>query len=457
MKKEGEKIENTDEEEGLSKEKIPVASDYLKILEERGLEKQKEAYERVIDIAREIKNEGGKALLVGGSVRDMILGVTSKDFDLEIYRMPAEKVEEIAKKFGIVSEVGRAFGILKISVNGIDIDISLPRTDSEIGEGHRDFKIKTDPSMSIKEAARRRDFTINSIAADPLIGEIFDYFNGIEDLRSRILKVTDPVKFREDPLRVLRAMQFIGRFGLEVESKTAEIIREIAPLVKKMSKERLIKEWEKLLLLSEKPSLGLTSAMVLGVLKELHPEIISLKGTEQEAEWHPEGDVWVHTLMAVDEAARIIRRENIDNETAFVVMLSTLAHDFGKPEVTEFMEGKIRSRGHEEAGIAPTKKSLETLGVSGLIQEKVEKIVADHLKPSMLYIEETIKGKKVSDGTIRRLARRVYPATIYELVLCAEADHTGRGPFLDPHFPDQYLLPLREYPAGAWMLKKQEA
>ena len=449
------KIENIDGENGVSSEKIPASLEYLKILEGRGLEKQKEAYKKVIDIVRAIKEAGGRALLVGGSVRDMALGATSKDFDIEIYNLPAEEVEQIAKKIGKVSDVGKAFGILKITFDdGVDIDISLPRMDSKIGVGHRGFEVKTDPAMSVKEAARRRDFTINSMAADPLTGEIFDFFGGIKDLRERRLKITDDERFRDDPLRVLRAMQFIGRFGLEVDPKSADAIRDMASMLKELPKERLIKEWEKLLLLSEMPSIGLSAGMALDILKEMHPEITPLKGTEQEKEWHPEGDVWVHTLMAVDEAARIIRRENLDNETALVVMFSTLAHDFGKPSVTEFKEGRLKSHGHEEAGLAPTRQFLETLGVSGEIREKVEKIIANHLKPSMFYIEEVIKGKKVSDGTIRRLARRIHPATIYELVLCAEADHTGRGPFIDPRMPDQFLLPLREYPARSWLLKR---
>lgn len=436
-----------------------LSKEFPNVLREAGHEKHAEAYEKVTELAEIIKSSGGRALLVGGFVRDFALGRISKDFDLEISGLEAKKVEEIVNQFGAVSEVGKAFGILKIHVApGIDLDVSLPRTDSKTAEGgHKGFKTKSDPFMSIEDAARRRDFTINAMAADPLTGEVFDPFGGREDLKNRVLRVTDPERFKDDPLRALRAIQFVARMGLSIHPETEKEIQKMIPELKKLPKERIFEEWKKMLLKSEKPSLGLAAGMALNIWKELHPEFPPLKETPQEYEWHPEGDVWIHTMMAVDEAAYIAKRENLDDDKVLTVMLATLCHDLGKPSTTEFEEGRIRSRAHEEAGVEPTEKFLSSLGADKLTTEKVIKLVTDHLKPSMFYIEEAVKGKKVRDGALRKLAKRIHPASMYELVLVAEADHLGRGPFLDPKDPGQFLLPLGEYPAGKWFRKKVQA
>jgi len=442
-------------ESGFLETEFPSPAEYIEKLGNLGYENLGEAYKKVIAICEAVGGIGGKALLVGGSVRDRFIGQISKDFDIEVYGLEPERLEEIVSGFGKVSDVGRAFGILKISSEGgIDIDVSVPRRDSKIGEGHRGFAVKTEPNMSVEDAARRRDFTINSMAADPLTGEIFDPFNGIQDLRERRLRVTDPERFRDDPLRVLRGLQFMARFGLNLEPETARIMESMVPELKKLPKERFLEEWKKMLLKSEMPSIGLITGMALGVFHELHPELPPLKETPQEKEWHSEGDVWIHTLMAVDEAAQIIRRENLSEEKSWVVMLATLAHDFGKPAVTGFEEGRLKSHGHESAGKEPAKTFLNTLGVDNLTTEKVIRIVVNHLAPATFYISEEIKGEKISDGAIRRLAQRIHPATIQELVLVAEADHLGRGPLSDPEMSEQLLLSFGEFPAGEWLLER---
>ena len=432
---------------------FPKPEEFIKIMREQGLEKHAQAYEKVLEIAAAIKEAGGLALLVGGSVRDAVMGKVSKDFDMEVYRLEAVKVEEIVKRFGKVSEVGKAFGILKIGLEtGMDIDVSLPRTDSKIGEGHRGFEVKTDPFMSIKDAGLRRDFTMNAIAADPMTGEVFDSYNGVSDIKNKIIRITDPERFKDDPLRVLRALQFIGRFGLELASDSIPVIQEMAMQLKELPKERIGEEWKKLLLKSQKPSLGLSSGMLLGVFREVHPEFPPLAETKQEPEWHPEGDVWVHTLMSVDEAAKISKRENLDEDKALTLLLATLCHDLGKPKVTELKEGKIKSIGHEQAGEEPTKKFLASIGTDNLTRDKVIKMVTNHLIPTMFYIEE-IKGKKISDGAIRRLAQRIHPATIQELVLVCEADHMGRGLF-EEQTKESLMLPPDKFPPGSWLLEK---
>jgi len=432
---------------------IPSAQEYIAILQKAGLETHEKAFENVLAICEAVKKEGGRALLVGGSVRDMVLQRISKDFDIEIYGLSPQKIEKIVATFGKVNEVGKAFGILKLSLDGIELDISLPRVDSKIAPGAKGFAAKGDPHMSIKDAARRRDFTMNALAADPLTGELFDYFGGVEDLRHRRLRITDPERFVEDPSRALRAMQFIGRLGLFVDPETVRIIQKVIPHLKELPAERIKGEWYKLLAKSEKPSVGLAAGMALGILRELHPEFPPLIETPQEQEWHPEGDVWIHTLMAVDEAVRICKREGLGSEKTFLIVLATLCHDLGKALVTEYKDGRWKSHGHDVAGEEPTKKFLLSLGIEGVLRDKVVKLVANHLTPSMFYIDETLRGITVSDGAIRRLAQRIHPATIQELTLVAEADHMGRGPFVDPEIPEQLLMP-RDYFAGAWFVER---
>jgi len=420
---------------------------------EGGFIEEAGAFERVTAFAKAVEAVGGKALLVGGSVRDGLMGIPPKDWDVEVYNVQPDRLKELVGAFGRVNEVGSAFGILKVRIGDVDIDVSLPRRESKIGKGHRDFSVSADPTMSIKEAARRRDFTFNALAKHILSGEVYDYFGGIRDIEQRTLRVTDEERFRDDPLRVLRGVQFVGRFGLKVDDATAGIMREMRGELKHLPKERLREEWIKLFLRSRKPSLGLQAAMEWGIFHEMHPELIELPKTPQEPEWHPEGDVWVHTLMVVDEAAKIIEQEQLKGNDALLVMLGAFCHDFGKPSATQETGGKIRSLGHEETGVAPAHKFLSEIGIEASLRDPIAKLVAEHLKPSMFYIREVKKGEKVTDGAIKRLASRISPATLKQLVCVAKADHLGRGPFVDPHEPEKFFMPL-DYPAGEWLLQK---
>ena len=453
-----ETTEPTNEREQPIAEKLPLPDEFIGVLEANGLPEHARVYRATVELAGALKEIGGRALLVGGCIRDMLAHKIPKDFDIEVYKLQPEQIEEVARRFGKVSEVGKAFGILKISLGeGVDIDLSLPRADSKTGTGHKGFEVSIDPDMSVTEAAKRRDFTINSMVGDPLTGEIYDPFGGAQDLKNRVLRVTDAERFRDDPLRVMRALQFVGRLGLSIDPESRQIISSMVPELKDLPKERLYEEWKKLLLKSGKPSLGLAAGMALGVFNEIHPEFPPLAETPQEPEWHPEGDVWIHTLMCVDEAAKIIRREQLDEETALTVMLSTLCHDLGKSQTTKTIDEKITSFGHEQAGEEPAKKFLATLGAPGTVRDKVARLVAFHLAPIQLYGDEILRHQPVSDGSIRRLTANVSPATINELVLITEADHVGRGPFEDPEIPDQLLLNLHENPAGKWLLARARA
>ncbi|MDF1497284.1 MAG: HD domain-containing protein [Patescibacteria group bacterium] len=427
--------------------------DYADYVEKIHSIEAREAFEMVLEVATAIKEAGGKALIVGGAVRDEVLGITAKDFDIEVYGLDAEEVERIAHEFGSVKDVGKAFGILKLQhKGGVELDISMPRTDSKIGEGHRGFEVKVDPNMSIADAARRRDFTFNALSKDPLTGEIFDPFHGMDDLREHVLRVTDEERFRDDPLRLLRGAQFVGRFGLKAAPETIEIFRSMVPEMAEISKERVREEWEKLLLKSKRPSKGLNLLREIGVVEAYYPELQALIGCEQEFEWHPEGDVWTHTLMVTDSARELINIYKLKQDKARIVILAALCHDLGKPSTTEFVDGRIRSRGHEQAGMEPAEKFLTKIGGRKDDIEKVAKIVGEHLWPKVSYDHGS-----VSDGAFRRLAKRLHPATIEELSYVSEADSLGTGPFIDPENPEQFLLAGLERggtKAAAWVREK---
>jgi tRNA nucleotidyltransferase (CCA-adding enzyme) len=382
----------------------------------------------VQSIARAVRDEGGCALIVGGWVRDELLGRTSKDLDLEVFGVPAARLRVVLERFGRVDTVGESFTVYKLG----DIDVSLPRRESKTGRGHKGFAVEGDPTLSIEEAARRRDFTINAISRDPLTGERVDPFNGERDLTARVLRAVDAGTFADDSLRVLRAVQFAARFELTVDESTKALCRSIA--LDDLPAERIWGEIEKLLLQAERPSRGLALALELGVIDRLFPELKALVGCPQEYEWHPEGDVWVHTLMVVDEARK--RIEELDRGRAVTVMLGALCHDLGKPPTTAFLDGRIRSMGHEEEGVAPASAVLDRLNIHSIdgydVRATVLGIVAHHLKPGMFRKSLS----PVSDGAFRRLAQKV---DLELLARVAKSDCLGRTGNFDCSAMDWFL------------------
>lgn len=371
-----------------------------------------------------VRAAGGRPYLVGGAVRDALLGLPLKDFDVEVYGLPAERLRATLAGQGGVDEVGQAFTVFKLSgLTGVSdaVDVSIPRRDSKIGPGHRGISVSGDPELSIEEASRRRDFTVNAMLWDPLAGELLDPYGGRADLAARLLRAVDPESFGEDPLRALRAVQLAARFELAVEPGTARLCAGL-PLLE-LPAERIFGELSKLLLEARRPSLGLGLLREWGMLAAVAPELIPLAGTPQDPAWHPEGDVWIHTLQALDQAAAL--RNGLERPRALAVMLGTLCHDLGKPTTTRIEEGRVRSRGHEEAGIAPTLAMLERWNVHTLsgydVRAQVVGLVANHLKPGQLFDDRD----RVTDGAIRRLASKCEPALLYRV---AKADCLGRSP-----------------------------
>jgi tRNA nucleotidyltransferase (CCA-adding enzyme) len=244
--------------------------------------------------------------------------------------------------------------------------------------------------------------------------------------------VVDPERFADDSLRVLRAVQFAARFDLTLEPASADICRAVS--LDDLPAERIWGEIEKLLLLARRPSIGLALALDLGVIERLFPELLALVGCEQEPEWHPEGDVWIHTLMVVDEARAAI--DDLDHARQAIVMLGAVCHDLGKPPTTRVIDGRIRSLGHEEAGVEPATALLDRLNVNSMdgvdVRCQVLGIVAHHLKPGAWHKSPT----GVGDGAFRRLAAKV---DMELLARVARADCRGRGGGFDCSAMDWFL------------------
>jgi tRNA nucleotidyltransferase (CCA-adding enzyme) len=372
---------------------------------------------RATEIARAVREAGGRALVVGGWVRDQLLGLPpGSNIDLEVFGLPGDRVRHLLETFGRVEAVGESFRVYKVG----DIDVSLPRRDSKAGRGHRGFIVAGDPDMSIEDAARRRDFTVNAISWDPLTGEYFDPFDGRGDLRRRMLRMVDPATFPDDSLRVLRAVQFAARFELDLDAATRQVCRGIA--LDDLPSERIWGELEKLLF-APRPSIGFALAMDLGVIEKLFPELHALANCPQEPEWHPEGDVWVHTLQVIDRART--RIEGLPRPQQISVMLGAVCHDLGKPPTTAFIDGRIRSMDHEEQGIRPAAALLDRLNVHSIdgydVRRQVLGITAQHLKPGSWFKVRD----EVGDGAFRRLAHKV---DLELLARVAKSDCEGREP-----------------------------
>ena len=384
--------------------------------------------EQAVALASEVRAAGGRALIVGGWVRDDLLGRHSKDLDIEVFGLDAGTLRRIVESFGRVDVVGESFTVFKIGT----MDVSLPRRESKTGRGHRGFTVEGDPFLPYDEAARRCDFTINAMSRDPLTGELIDPFGGQQDLANRILRMVDARTFGEDSLRVLRAVQFAARFDLSIDPATADLCRRI-PL-DDLPSERIWAEIEKLLLQADRPSIGLRLAWDIEVVHRLLPELVPLASCPQDPEWHPEGDVWTHTLMVVDQAR--MRVTDLDRGPAVAVMMAALCHDIAKPETTAVIDGRIRSPGHEPAGVEPTTRLLDRLNLHSLdgfdVRAAVLGMVAHHLKPAAFHKAPT----PVSDGAFRRLAQKV---NLELLVRLAHADCNGRLGTFDCSAIDWFL------------------
>jgi tRNA nucleotidyltransferase (CCA-adding enzyme) len=357
--------------------------------------------EKLLEIARAVERAGGRALIVGGYVRDELLGLPSKDVDVEVLGLSREALGEVLADFGRVIPMGRSFAVARVA--GLDVDFACSEDPERIG---LDFEL----------AAGRRDLTVNSMAIDPLTDELLDPVGGREDLERRRLRATDPARFGDDPLRALRVAQLAARFELEPDAELCRLCA--AQDLGGVAGERILEELRKLLLRSARPSRGFAFMRESDQLR-LFPELHALIDTPQDLEWHPEGDVWVHTLMSLDRAAEL-RVDDPDEDLS--LMFGVLCHDLGKPETTSEDEGRIRSLGHDRAGIEPTTRLLARLRASNRLIARVCALVEHHLAPA-LFCKQGAGPKGY-----RRLARKLESAGVSLELLerVARADHLGR-------------------------------
>lgn len=373
-------------------------------------------------------------ILVGGCVRDTFLDQPVKDYDIEIFNLNClETIKKTLAKFGKVNEVGKSFGVLILSVDGYDFDFALARIEEKTDIGHKGFNVITDATLSFEEASLRRDFTINSIGYDFFKDEFLDPHNGIKDLEKLLLKHTNDNTFVEDPLRVYRAVQFASRFNLSFDDRTFSLCKQMVlnNELEELPKERVFEELKKLFLKSTKPSLGMNYLKELGVLKYF-PELDALVGCIQDKEYHPEGDVWVHTLMTLDE---MVKLKTGDDYKDLYLFYALLCHDLGKPFCTEIINERVTSHKHESLGVEPTISFLKRISNEKKFIEKITPLVKNHLAPFQLYKAES------SLKAVKRLSLK---CNIEELCIVCLADCKGRT-ILDKEKCDK---------AVSWVLEK---
>ena len=371
-------------------------------------------------VAEAVNEAGGRTFYVGGFVRDRLLQQVNTDIDIEVHGVTPEVLEEILDSLGGCTRMGVSFGVY--GVQGCTLDIAMPRREEATGRGHRDFQVYVDPFLGTEKAARRRDFTINAMMEDVLTGEIIDHFGGRQDLKEGILRHVDSSTFAEDPLRVLRGAQFAARFNLTIDSDTVEICRNMD--LTTLAPERVMGELEKALLQSERPSVFFETLREMNQLHDWFPEAESLIGVEQSPVHHPEGDVWNHTMLVLDQAAGLSGGAKYAGGTAVPqselgFMLAALCHDFGKTVTTAAGEdGRIHALGHETAGLESADRFIRRLTTNRKLREYVLNMTELHMKPNIL----AGAGAKVKSSN-KLFDQSVDPEG---LILLARADSMGK-------------------------------
>lgn len=371
-----------------------------------------EQYPLLIPIITTISESGGRALLVGGAVRDLLMHKNVKDIDIEVHGLTVKQVEDILRRYGPVSLVGKQFGVFRL--HGLDVDWSLPRSD----ESGRKPQVTIDPYLTFEAAFRRRDLTINAMGIDLQTHELIDPFGGQQDLAKKILRTPDKDFFIQDPLRFYRVMQFMGRFEMTPDEQLSQVCATMD--IAGVSVERIEKEFEKLFLRSNRPSLGIRWLRTINRLQEILPELAATIGVEQEPSYHPEGDVFEHSMQALDAAAQL---QGCEQGKKLILMFAALCHDLGKVSTTKLVDGKIISHGHAEVGARLAKKLLKRITRTKDLIMAVVKLVHSHMQP----IQMIRAGAK--PPAYKRLARKLAPeVTLAMLANLVRCDQLGRNP-----------------------------
>ena len=386
------------------------------------------SFEETLSMARRIallvNEQGGEAYFVGGYVRDKIRGEENKDIDIEIHGIAPNTLEEVLSHFGTPMEIGKSFGVYKL--RGYSLDIALPRKEKQTGKGHRDFKIDVDPFIGTRKAAMRRDFTVNSIMENVLTGEIVDHFGGVDDLVKGVLRHIDDDAFGEDVLRVLRGAQFAARFGYKIASKTKDLCRKFD--LRELSRERVFEEMRKALIKAPKPSLFFECLRELNQLDVWFAELQSLIGVNQDEKYHKEGDVWNHTMLVLDEAAKY--RHKTENPMGF--MLSALTHDFGKTVTTTKTDGKIHSYRHETEGLPIIREFLHRITNENALISYVLNMAKLHMKPPICF-----RDKSSIKATNKLFDESVSPQ---DLIYLSLSDGLGQRPGKPTEEIEEFLM-----------------
>ena len=394
------------------------------------------SYEKSIQISKElarlVSDHGGRAYYVGGFVRDRLLGKKNKDIDIEVHGITSEELEKILDGLGRRIELGKSFGVYGLS--GYSIDIAMPRKEVLTGSGHRDFKIDVDPFLGTQKAAMRRDFNVNAIMQDILTGELIDHFGGEKDLRAGMLRHVNDNAFGEDPLRVLRGAQFAARFNFTIAPETIELCKKID--LSSLSCERVFDELKKALLKAEAPSLFFENLRLMNQLTVWFCEVERLIGVPQHSVYHKEGDVWTHTMLVLDEAAKL--RNHASKPLYF--MLSALVHDFGKITATEFKKGNYHAYSHENKGLPLVKKFLQKITNEKELHSYVINMTMLHMKPNVL----------ARDNSSVKATNRMFDASKApeDLILLSECDAGGK-------IPQNPYEKTREFLKGRLMLYRE--
>ena len=362
-------------------------------------------------LAEAVAAEGGRAYFVGGFVRDARMGIQTKDIDIEVYGISPARLRRTLARFGEVLEKGASFGVL--SLRHTNLDIAMPRRESRTGARHTDFDVSVDPGLSTREASRRRDFTVNAMLMDVLTGEVIDHWGGMDDLRSGVLRHVAPDTFPEDALRVFRAAQFSARFELRVAPETIALCRGMD--VGALSRERVFEETAKALCRAARPSTYFCVLEEMGHLEEFFPEIAAMRGVPQNPVYHPEGDVFRHTMLVLDEAAAL--RERAVEPLFF--MFAALCHDVGKVDATRVEEdGRITSHMHPKTGRPLAERQLRRLTDNARLLRYVDDMVKNHMRPNAMAMCRSKKKK-----TRMLFDRCVCPE---DLILLSRADASGK-------------------------------
>jgi len=371
----------------------------------------------VIETCNHLHQMGGTAYLVGGALRDLMLGLTPKDFDIEVYDIAENDLLKHLGHLGKTETVGKQFGVIKLWRDGQEIDIALPRREIKTEPGHRGFDVMPDHNLSPETASLRRDFTINAMMFDPIANTLLDFHQGAEHLNLGILKHVSPA-FAEDPLRVLRGMQFAARFKLKLDPETATLCHTLLCEAETLPASRIWIEWQKWCH-ADHPSYGLQALRDSGWVT-LYPELEAMIDCPQDRRWHPEGDVWVHTLQVVDQATSIAKRYQWVGEQREHLLLAALCHDLGKPVCTFTDDhGVIRSPGHSHEGVADSHRFLKKIFAPKKVSQMILPIVQEHM--THMHGDPTPRA-------VRHLAHRLAPATIELWEALVEADASGRSP-----------------------------